>query len=420
MAGAIPTLWGPGMDHTDKTTEKRMQKPDQLRQCLVELEASEAKWRVLEEALQESGMRFRSVVESTVDAIISSDAEDRITFWNNGAKNIFGYSEEEVLGKPVTMLMPERYRESHSRGVQRYLATGEPRIMGATAELYGLRKGNIEFPVELSLSTWRTKEKIFFSAIIRDTSDRKQAEKALEQRTLEARQRTEELESLIHMVAHDLKSPVIAVAGLVRLLKTKIDELAPNPKIEQMLKQITSAAESMEKFLKDLLDAMALTHGEPEFTHFRMDEIVEDLVRQHKQATTERGIRILVDVGKSVPPIIADKHRIYQVLDNLLGNAIRHMGEKSDAEIRIQVADGEDCICTSVCDNGIGIPREYQNRIFDRFFRVPGYPGGKTGTGLGLSIVKKIVEVHKGKVWVESEPGKGAKFMFSLPKMPPG
>jgi signal transduction histidine kinase len=106
------------------------------------------------------------------------------------------------------------------------------------------------------------------------------------------------------------------------------------------------------------------------------------------------------------------------VLDNLLGNAIRHMGERSDAEIRIQVENEEDCICTSVSDNGIGIPLEYQSRIFDRFFRVPDDSGAKTGTGLGLSIVKKIVEGHKGRVWVESEPGKGAKFLFALPKLP--
>jgi len=405
------------MDDTDKTIKKQTHNPDRLQQCLAELEVCEAKCKVLEEALQESGLRFRSVVESTVDAIISSDAEDKITFWNSGAKNIFGYSEEEVLGKPISMLIPERYREAHSRGVQRYLATGEPHIIGTTAELHGLRKGNVEFPVELSLSTWRTKEKIFFSAIIRDISERKQAEKELEQRTLEARQRTEDLESLIHMVAHDLKSPVITIAGLVRLLKAKTDELGPHPKIGQMLKQIMAGAESMEKFLKDLLDAMALTDGEPEFTPFHMSEVIEDIVQQHKDTIAERGIRVLVDVEELVPRVIADKHRIYQVLDNLLANAIRHMGERSEAEIRIQVTDGEGCICTSVCDNGIGIPLEYQNRIFDRFFRVPGLSDAKGGTGLGLSIVKKIVELHKGKVWVESEPGKGARFMFSLPKI---
>lgn len=397
------------MTDLEDTQAQLAEEIQELRKRLAELEATDAKCKVLEEALQEWGMRFRSIVESTVDAIISTEADDKITFWNQGAKNVFGYSEEEILGKPVTILMPERYREQHAKGVQRYVQTGRPSIIGKTAEMHGLRKDGSEFPIELSLSTWKTKQKTFFSGIIRDISDRKQAEKALERRT-------EELESLVQMVAHDLKSPVITVVGLVRLLRHRLAKLSPDSRIEQIFGQIVTSAESMENFLKDLLDGLAASYGEPQMCSFRMEEAIEEIVLQHRHTIGERGIRLMVNVAGDLPPVLADRHRIFRVLDNLLANAIKHMGEREDAQIRIAVTEYEGFVFTSVADNGVGIPREYHAKIFDRFFRVPGSDAGKGGTGLGLFIVRKIVESHRGRVWVESEVGKGATFIFTLPK----
>jgi PAS domain S-box-containing protein len=122
-------------------------------------EALDARRQSVEEALRDSEMRFRSLAQSAVDAIISINSEDKIIFWNKGAEGIFGYSEEEVMGRSVIMLIPESLREAHRTGVRRYLATGERKLIGKTAELQGLTKGGIEFPLELSLSTWKTREK---------------------------------------------------------------------------------------------------------------------------------------------------------------------------------------------------------------------------------------------------------------------
>ena len=136
----------------------------------------EVKYKHAQESLTDIEARLTSVVQSTPDALILANAEGRIVYWNAGATNTFGYREEEVLGQPVTMLMPKRYREAHERGLRRVCESGESRIIGSTMELHGLHKNHKEFPLELSLSTWQTKGKRFFSAFLRDITDRKRME----------------------------------------------------------------------------------------------------------------------------------------------------------------------------------------------------------------------------------------------------
>jgi PAS domain S-box-containing protein len=394
--------------------ERLINRIDELERRNAELEALDERRQSVEAALRDSEMRFRSLAQSAVDAIISIDSEDKIIFWNKGAEEIFGYSEEEVMGRSVIMLIPGSLREAHHSGVRRYLVTGERRLIGKTAELRGLMKGGIEFPLELSLSTWTTSEGTFFTGMIRDITRRKEAEQALEQRTIEARQRNEELESLIQMVAHDLKSPVITIGGLVRLLKGSLSKMPADDRKEQILDQLSLTSESMERFLKDLLDGLVSEHTEPERAEVRLDEVVNEVVTQHRQVIEDKGINLDVDIA-FVPTVLGDVHRIRQVLDNLVINAVRHMGEKNRPMIRIQVRGDQDHVVTTVSDNGAGIPAQYLDKIFDRFFR-GSRSGVQGGTGLGLSIAKKIIESHGGRIWVESEEGKGATFVFVLPK----
>jgi|GEM_PF-593478 PAS domain S-box-containing protein len=370
----------------------------------------------VEDALRDSEMRARSVAQSATDAIISVDSDDTIIFWNKAAQKIFGYSEKEILGKPISTVIPEQYREAHREGVKRYLRTKKPVLIGKTVELQGLRKGRTVFPVELSLSTWQARGRTFFSGIIRDISNRKEAEKALEQRTEEANQRSSELESLIQMVAHDLKSPVVTIGGLVRLLKNSTDAGPADSKRDEIIDHIIQASRTMEHFLGDLLNGLAIDQTQPELARLRLDEVIREVLLQHKQALDEKGIVVRMDIPSPSPVVHGDKRRIAQVVDNLLANAIKYMGEKADPQIAVDVFEHRNSFLTRISDNGVGIPREYHSKIFDRFFRVP-RSDGQNGTGLGLAIVRKIVESHGGAIWVDSEEGKGATFYFTLPKM---
>jgi len=406
---------------TDEERPKKqiLRELEELRRRCADLESVEAERQVALEALGDSETKFRSVAQSAIDAIISTDADDRVIFWNRGAENIFGYSQEEVLGKPVTILIPERYAEAHRAGVKRFLSTKQPVLIGSVAEQQGLRKGGKEFPIELSLSTWNTKEGTFFTGIIRDISGRSEARKALEQRTEEARQRTGELESLIQMVAHDLKSPVISLVGLVRALRGHCRNMPSDEKRDEILDQLTKNGETMENFLQELLDGLVPEHSEPVRGQVLMDRTVHESVHQHHQTIEERGIDIQLQIAPGLPTVWGDPHRIRQVIDNILINAIRHMGDRPDPMIVIEIREHHESVLTQVSDNGIGIPQEYLGKIFDRFFRVP-RAGGQAGTGLGLSIAKKIIESHGGRIWAESEEGRGTTFSFTLPKFKTG
>ncbi len=405
------------MEDALKTKEQLLDELREVRRRLTEAEDAQSACVLAEEAARESESKFRSVARSAVDAIISTDSNDRIVFWNRAAQRIFGYAEEEALGKPATILIPEQYREQHREGMKRYLRTGEPVLIGGTARLEGLRKGGTQFPLELSLATWRTREGVFFTGIIRDITARTQAEQALQQRTEESRQRSEELESLVQTVAHDLKSPVMSIAGLVGVLRKGLGETLSDERTAQIMERIESAAKSMEYFLRDLLDELATENTPPRREPVQLGETIRLVAALHSRAAEEKGIRLVLEIEDVVPNVVGDEHRISQVVDNLLVNAIRHMGERPDPTIRVRVVANGGHIVTSVSDNGVGIPVEFRSKVFDRFFRVP-RPDHTLGTGLGLSIVKSIVESHGGRITLESEEQQGTTFSFSLPVLP--
>ena len=368
----------------------------------------------IETALTFLENRFRSVADSAVDAIISTTSDDKIVFWNNGASNIFGYTEDEVLGKSVTMLIPPSLREAHQRGRKRFLETGVPKIIGKKVELQALAKGGREFPIELSLAVWKTKDELCFSGIIRDITERKRAQQALEDLNAQAMRRTDELETLIQMVAHDLKAPVVTIGGLLRLLERKVACITAEPDVENIFRQLRLSSKTLENFLADLLDALAVEKTQNALESFELDKLLREVFDSLGDEIHVKGIE--VDLTECTPVTVSgDRNRIRQVLENLIMNAVKHMGAPPHPVIKAAISEDGEEVVTTVADNGIGIPKEYHERIFDRFFRIPKANGVK-GSGLGLSIVKQIVESHGGRVWVESEEGKGASFLFSLPK----
>jgi signal transduction histidine kinase len=246
-----------------------------------------------------------------------------------------------------------------------------------------------------------------------DITARKQAEQRLEQKTIEAGQRTKELESLIQMVAHDLKSPAIAISGMARRLKNTPPG-DPCPEREQMLEQLSAAGNKIESFLKNLLDGLELQSHEPKREAVRLDRIILEAANAHRPVADERGTELLIEVPGSVPEVLGEELRLRQVLDNLILNALNHMGVPARPCVSVQMLTLEDSLFIRVSDNGVGIPPELHDKIFERFFRGP-QSGGQQGSGLGLYIVKKIIEGHGGAVWVESRVGHGSAFCFTLP-----
>lgn len=358
--------------------------------------------------------RFLALARSASDAIVSANADDRITFWNPAAEAIFGYSEQEAIGKPVVMLIPDDLKQSHSEGLRRYLDTGNPRLIGSRAELRALHKDGSEFPIELSLSTWSIHGERRFSAIIRDITERKEAERKLEQTTAQVRTHNEELQALLQMVAHDLKSPVITIAGLVRQLQKKIPEEHRDQKLQTILESIAASSKTMESFLKDLLDELSYEQTGPEIAPTDLETAVRSAISDHQGTIDNAGAKVEIDAEDDLPNASCDERRIRHVLNNLITNAISYRDPDRRLRIRFALHRRRDEIHVEVSDNGVGVPEEYRDKVFDRFVRVR-REGGPSGTGLGLAITKAVIEGHGGEVWLESEEGTGSTFGFSLP-----
>jgi NtrC-family two-component system sensor histidine kinase KinB len=208
------------------------------------------------------------------------------------------------------------------------------------------------------------------------------------------------------------------MVGLVRALRSYLDKGKIDEKTEQILRQLTSAGTSMESFLRDLLDGLASDQGPTERVPVALDASIRACVEQYAALLEERSITLHLETPPNCPQVVADERRVRQVIDNILGNAIRHMGEKPDPTIRIHLLEEGGFLVTRISDNGVGIAEQYRERIFDRFFRVPQEDPSR-GTGLGLAIAKQIIKSHGGSIWVESEEGHGATFSFTLPKHNP-
>jgi PAS domain S-box-containing protein len=408
----------------------------------------------MEETLKESEKRFRSLTDSTIDSIISIDSTGRINSWNRTAQNMFGYSEEDVLGRSVTNIMPERYRDAHQSGLERVRTTGRHHIIGKTLELYGLKKDGSEFPLELTMSTWMMGEERCYTAIIRDITGRKRAEEALQKTNEDLRLtqahllQSEKMASIGQLaagVAHEINNPVGYVKSNLGVLSEYVEDIlqliggyeallsvieaGDKEAITIEVKRVREMAQKMDVgFL--LSDLSRLTAESFEGIE-RVREIVLNLKEFSHVDQAERQpfninngldstIKIVWNELKYKAEVIKEfgeikeiqcyPQQLNQVFMNLLVNAGQAIENKGKIWVRSYLQNGH--VVAEVEDTGCGIKKEHLSKVFDPFYTTK--PVGK-GTGLGLSITYGIVQKHGGRIEVESEVGKGTKFRVLLP-----
>jgi PAS domain S-box-containing protein len=350
--------------------------------------------------------RFRALAGATPDAIITADHLGAITYANHASEALFGRSAPELLGHPLTMLMPERMQGAHRDGLARYIATREARVLGKTLEMPALRSDGTELAIELSIATWNARGEPSFAAIIRDISQRKQIEATLAQRSQQLEDANRELEAFSFSVAHDLRAPLRAMSGFTKVLLEDHAAALEGGALAYVAK-IQTNVRRMTALIDALLGLSRLSRGDLQRNPVDLTRLARSVLAQLAGAEPRRTVEVHVEEGLVAT---ADVRLARTLLENLIGNAWKFTGMTASPRIEIGTSDGR---AFFVRDNGVGFDLLQAGKLFTPFERLHSedeFPG----TGIGLATVQRIVHRHGGKIWVLARANAGATFFFTL------
>jgi two-component system sensor kinase FixL len=352
--------------------------------------------RALMRQLQVSEKRFKAILDTATDAVLSIDENHKIVLFNNAAQRIFGYSRQEVLGKDLNILIPPKYGD-HQSYVRGFLERRESDIIGKTISLTGLRKGSQEFPIELSLSFLEMDGEITFTAIIRDVSDQKKLEKKL----LQSERLAAVGQAAAH-VAHELKNPLTIIGGFSAQIKKRLENVRDLQKLDMIFEEV-KRLEKLVANLGDFTKEYRLVKRPAD-----INLVIKDILKIMAGAHSLEKYYFKKSLSSDVAEINCDPDKLKQVFINIISNGLEAMAEGGSITVSTERIPGG--IEVKINDEGMGIPEEDLQQIFEPF-----YTTRKGGSGLGLSISFKIVEAHGGEISTISRPGEGATFIIRLP-----
>ncbi len=394
------------------------------------IDISERQQRIALEEQSRLERRFRQLLEAAPDAIVEVSADGKIVLVNRIAEEMFGYVRDELLGQSVDLLVPDAIRHQHYRHRDSYLEHPRTRPMGTGLELHARRRDGSLFPVEISLSPIQTEGGMHVTAVIRDVTERKRAEREVRrlqlQYTGELEARNREVEranrlksEFLASMSHELRTPLHTIIGFAELLKEGHDGALSDAQ-SRFVDHIHRDSEHLLELINDVLDLSKIEAGQLVLKRetYPLARSVGEALDAIRPGAALKGIRI-DERGERDSLVDADPLRVKEMLYNLLSNAVKFTPEGGN--VWIETAEDAGFVRITVGDTGIGIPTEEQENIFDKFYQVGNTTRGvREGTGLGLSITKELVQMHGGWMEVDSTPGQGSRFTFTLPTPPSG
>jgi PAS domain S-box-containing protein len=356
--------------------------------------------------------KFRSLLEAAPDAMVIVGRDGRIALVNTQMERLFGYAREQLLGQPVEILVPERYRQAHPGHRAGFFSQPHARAMGAGLQLHGQRQDGSEFPVEISLSPLDTEEGMVVSAAIRDATERWRFEKTLQDAN---RMKSEFLANM----SHELRTPLNGIIGFSEfLIDGKAGEL--NARQQEFLGDVLSSGRHLLRLINDVLDLSKIEAGRMDLVleTFDVSEAVDEVWANVSNAARERNIRLTRQVAPEVLTVTLDRHKFIQILYNLLSNGLKFTDSGGEVSLALALSAGS--LRLQVRDTGIGIRAEDMPKLFTEFQQLDsGASRRNQGSGLGLALTKRLAELHGGSVQVDSVPGTGSVFTVTLPLAAP-
>lgn len=353
--------------------------------------------------------RFRRLLEGSPIANIMTDQNGTIVLANLEAERLFGYRRDELVGRPIEMLVPPRIRGDHVDFRKAFAAHPEARSMGKGRDLFVVGKDGAELPVEIGLNPILMPEGSMVLSAIVDISERKKALQRLAEQREELQRSNADLEQFAYVASHDLQEPLRMVATYTELLaeryRGKLDANA-----DKYIRYALEGANRMQRMVKEVLDYSRISTNAKVPILVETEFIVENVLAGLQVAIDESGAEI---VREQLPAVRADQGQLAQVFQNLIVNALKFRGERPP-RIRIAADKSKGKCLFRVEDNGTGIDKQYSDRIF-QMFQCLHERGRYEGNGIGLAIARKIVERHGERIWFESEPGNGTTFYFTMP-----
>jgi PAS domain S-box-containing protein len=384
----------------------------------------------------DSEERLRAILQTAVEGIITIDERGTVESLNPAAEKTFGYAAAEVIGKNVSMLMPAPYRQEHDGYMGNYIRTGQAKIIGIGREVVGLRKDGSVFPMDLAVSEVLLADRRLFTGFVRDISERKKAEVRLADLAQSLAEKNKELETIVYVASHDLRSPLVNIQGFSQELTRACDRLrevlvspgqasppaAPAREIEQLLQQeipesleyIQAGVSKIDALLAGFLRYSRLGKAALRIERLDMNELLRSIVLAMEFQIQKAEAKVSVE---PLPECLGDATQINQVFSNLIDNAIKYRQLRVPLTISVAGSIRDGRAVFTVRDNGIGISPDHQPKIFEIFHRLN--PSVGEGEGLGLTIAQRILERQNGRIWVESAPSSGSCFFVSLPSPEP-